>query len=112
MIVRSIVESLADVTIVEQVVHDPDGIVAQLLGYRTKGQDLLRFFYSPVIRNGHTKLHDVPPEKCDHGSLQGHMGRGCMVALCSSGSECWQKRRGMGMHCGTIQTLALHADPL
>src|SRR5262245_59006620 len=112
MIVRFIVESLADVTIVEQVVHDPDRVVAQLLGYRTKGQDLLRFFYSPVIRNSHTKLHYIPPKEGDHGSLRGHMGRGCMVALCSSGSEYWQKRHGMGTHCGTIQTLVLRADPL
>jgi hypothetical protein len=31
------------------------------------------------------------------------MGSGCMVALCSSGSEYWPKRRVMVTHCGTIR---------
>src|SRR6185503_9857929 len=57
MIVRFIVESLSDVAIVKQVVHDPEGIVAQLLGYWPQGQDVLWIFYAPVIGNGHTKFH-------------------------------------------------------
>ena len=61
MIVRFIVEALSDVAIVKQVIHDPEGIVAQLLGYRPQGQDMLWIFYAPVIGNGHTKFHRFLP---------------------------------------------------
>src|SRR5262245_22596263 len=57
MIVRFIVEALSDIAIVKQVVHDPEGIIAQFLGYRPQGQDMLRICYAPVIGNGHTKFH-------------------------------------------------------
>src|SRR2546425_4817407 len=61
MIVRFIVEALSDVAIVKQVIHDPEGIVAQFLGYRPQGQDMLWIFYAPVIGNGHTKFHTFLP---------------------------------------------------
>src|SRR6266568_6934339 len=61
MIVGFIVEALSDVAIVKQVVHDPEGIVAQLLGYRPQGQDMLWIFYAPVIGNSHTKFHRFLP---------------------------------------------------
>src|SRR5712692_790972 len=57
MIIRFIVESLSDVAIIKQVVHDPDGVVAQLLGYRPQCQDVLWVCYAPVVGNGHTKFH-------------------------------------------------------
>src|ERR1051326_6627172 len=61
MIVRLIVEALSDVAVVKQVVHDPEGVVAQLLGYRPQGQDVPRIYYAPVIGNGHTKFHRLLP---------------------------------------------------
>src|SRR5712691_2260701 len=61
MIVWFIVESLPDVAIVKQVIHDPEGIVAQFLGYWPQGQNVLRIFYAPVIGNGHTKFHTFLP---------------------------------------------------
>src|SRR5262245_53109782 len=61
MIVRFVIEALSNIAIVKQVVHDPQGIVAQLLGYRPQGQDVLRICYAPVIGNGHTKLHRFLP---------------------------------------------------
>src|SRR5262249_222585 len=41
--------------------HDPEGVVAQLLGYRPQGQDVLRIVYAPVIGNGHAKFHRFLP---------------------------------------------------
>src|SRR5215831_15808951 len=61
MIVGFIVEALSDVAIVKQVIHDPEGIVAQFFGYRPQGQDMLWIFYAPVIGNGHTKFHRLLP---------------------------------------------------
>src|SRR5215475_8846467 len=61
MIVGFIVEALSDVAIVKQVIHDPEGIVAQFFGYRPQGQDMLWIFYAPVIGNGHTKFHKFLP---------------------------------------------------
>src|SRR5512134_3132334 len=63
MIIRFIVEALPDVAIVKQVVHDPEGVVAQLLGYWPEGQDLLWIFYAPVIGNGHAKFHRFLPRR-------------------------------------------------
>src|SRR4030095_4798977 len=62
MIVRFIVEALSDVAIVKQVIHDPEGIVAQFLGYRPQGQDVLRVGYARVIGNGHTKFESFLPD--------------------------------------------------
>ena len=49
MIVRLIVEALANVACVKQVVHNPDGVVAQLFGDRTKCQNGLRTVTIPQL---------------------------------------------------------------
>src|SRR5919202_4445691 len=61
MVIRLIVESLSDVANIKQMIHDPDGVVAQLLGHWPEGQDLLRIVDAPVIGNGHTKFHPCLP---------------------------------------------------
>src|SRR5262245_23288772 len=59
MIVWLIIESLADIPVVKQMIHDPDGVVTQRLSQWPHSQDLLRIFDAPVIWNGHTEFHRV-----------------------------------------------------
>ena len=58
MIVRPVVEALPDIAAVQQMVHDPDGVVAERLGERPHGEDLARIRDAPVVRDGHAEPHD------------------------------------------------------
>ena len=57
MVIRFIVQPLTDVTVVEKMIHDPDGIESQLLRQGAEGKNLLSIFNAPVIGYGHTNFH-------------------------------------------------------
>ncbi len=57
MIVGLVIEAFPDVAAVQQMVHDPDGVVAQRFGQWPHGQDLPGISDTPVIRNRHANLH-------------------------------------------------------
>ena len=72
VVVRLVVQSFADVTVVEKVVHDPDGIEPQLLGQRAEIDDGLRVLDAPVIGNGHAKFHVRTPVPAEDRRRGGH----------------------------------------
>src|SRR5262245_44877907 len=88
MIVRFIVKPLPNVPIIKEMVHNPNRIVAQLLGYRSHCHNVLRICNAPVVRDGHTKLHSVLPLQPDvvsharcpcHSQVAGAGGMACLL---------------------------------
>ena len=57
VVIGLVVQPFADVSVVEKVVHNPNGIEAQLFGQRTKVDDCLRVLDAPVVGYGHAKFH-------------------------------------------------------
>ena len=57
MVVRLVFQAFPDVSGVEQMIHDPDGVVPQVFSKWPEFQDLLRVLDSPVVGNGHANLH-------------------------------------------------------
>jgi len=54
----SVVEALPNIAAVQQMVHDPNGVIIKRLGERPHGEDLARIRDAPVVRNGHAEPHD------------------------------------------------------
>ena len=57
MVVGLVFQPFTDVPGVEQMVHDPNRVIAQAFGQGAEFQDLLRVFDAPVIGNSHTEFH-------------------------------------------------------
>ena len=57
MVIRTVLQAFPDVTRIEQVVHNPHRVKAQLFGQGTHVQDRLRVIHAPVVGYGDTEFH-------------------------------------------------------
>ena len=72
VVVRFVVQSFADVTVVEKVVHYPNGIEPQLFRQRAKIDYCLGVFDTPVVGYGHAKFHFRTPVPAENRRRGGH----------------------------------------
>ena len=57
MVVGFALQPLPDVPSIEEVVHDPDRVIAQFLGQRAKIQYLLGVLDAPIVGYGDAEFH-------------------------------------------------------